>query len=97
MTEFQLEPIPQLLRRIQHEYLEMPGLQLTLQQAQRLWGLDAPSCEALLNGLVELNFLIRRPDGKFGRFSEGSGAASPFRMARATLGDPPSATRKQSA
>jgi hypothetical protein len=29
------------LRRIRGEYLEMPGLCLTLAQAQRLWGLEA--------------------------------------------------------
>jgi hypothetical protein len=97
MKDPQLEPNAQLMRRVQHEYLEMPGLQLTLQQAQRLWGLDAASCEALLNGLVELSFLIRRPNGNFGRFSEGSGVASPVRMARATLGDEPLTPRKQSA
>ena len=90
------EPSAQLLRRIQGEYLEMPGLQLTLQQAQRLWGLDGVVCEGLLNGLVALNFLTRRSDGKFGRFSEGSGAVQ-RRMVRATLDDPPPPIRKQSA
>ena len=29
-----------LLARIQMEYLEMPGLHLTSQQARRLWNLD---------------------------------------------------------
>ena len=90
------EPNAQLLRRIRSEYLEMPGLQLTLQQAQRLWSLEAAVCEVLLNGLVELNFLTRRADGKFGRFSEGTGAV-PFRMARAILDDPSPTVRKQSA
>lgn len=29
-----------MLRRIYGEFLEMPGMRLTLSQAQRLWGLD---------------------------------------------------------
>ena len=33
-------PLSELLGRIRGEYLEMPGLKLTLAQAQRLWGLD---------------------------------------------------------
>jgi hypothetical protein len=29
-----------LIQRVYGEFLEMPGLRLTCQQAQRLWGLD---------------------------------------------------------
>ena len=39
--------------------MEMPGLQLNLRQAQRLMGMDAPSCEAVLDGLVEQGVLSR--------------------------------------
>ena len=35
----------------------MPGLRLTVPQASRLWGLDAPSCEAVLAVLVRSSFL----------------------------------------
>src|SRR4051794_10010214 len=38
----------EVLRRVQGEFLEMPGLRLTDAQARRLWGLDAASCESLL-------------------------------------------------
>ena len=48
-----------LLRVIQAEYLEMPGLQLTSRQAQRLWGLDAPTCAAIFDALVTARFLRR--------------------------------------
>ena len=41
-----------VLRRVQGEFLEMPGLRLTEAQARRLWGLDAASCGALLGKLV---------------------------------------------
>ena len=48
-----------LLRVIRAEYLEMPGLQLTIRQAQRLWGLDAPTCAAMFDALVTARFLRR--------------------------------------
>lgn len=57
----------EVLRRVQGEFLEMPGLRLTQPQARRLWGLDAASCDALLGALVEANFLFRTRDGAFMR------------------------------
>ena len=42
---------------IRAEYLEIPGLHLTRAQVQRLWGLDAVMCEALLAALVDVRFL----------------------------------------
>ena len=56
-----------LLLRIKGEYLEMPGLALTLQQAQRLWALDQETCEAALRGLVRTGFLITTGAGTFVR------------------------------
>jgi DNA-binding IclR family transcriptional regulator len=47
------------LQLIRAEYLEMPGLSLTRQQAQRLWGLDPETCDALLDTMVETRFLRR--------------------------------------
>jgi len=60
-------PRDQILRRIRGEYLEMPGLSLTIPQAQRLWGLDRSSCEQLLDALEEAHFLQRTRDGAFAR------------------------------
>ena len=54
-----------LLRRIRAEYIEMPGLCLTMQQAQRLWSLEPPLCEALLNSLLDSRFLRRNERGLF--------------------------------
>ena len=51
------------LRRIQGEFLEMPGLRLTEAQARRLWGIDAATCAALLDALVTAKFLFRTRDG----------------------------------
>ena len=56
-----------VLRRVQGEFLEMPGLRLTEPQAQRLWGLDAAACSALLCELVDANFLFKTRDGAFMR------------------------------
>ena len=53
------------LRRVKGEYLEMPGLRLTPAQAQRLWGLDRESCQALLSALVDARFLCLTRDGAF--------------------------------
>jgi hypothetical protein len=58
------------LRRIRGEYIEMPGLRLTMAQAQRLWGLDRRTCELLLDNLVSSHFLSRTRDGSFVRRGE---------------------------
>lgn len=62
-----------LLNRVRGEYLEMPGLQLTLAQAARLWGLDRRLALALLEALVETGFLVRKGDGRYGRCGEAHG------------------------
>jgi hypothetical protein len=46
-----------LLRVVQAEYLEIPGLNLTKPQVQRLWALDPLTCDALLDALVASQFL----------------------------------------
>lgn len=56
-----------LLERICSEYREMPGLTLTVPQAQRLWALDRPACERVLDTLVESGFLRRTGRGTFVR------------------------------
>lgn len=56
-----------VLRRVQGEFLEMPGLRLTEPQACRLWNLDQQSCELLLRALVDQRFLFKTPDGAFMR------------------------------
>jgi len=46
-----------LHRRIQAEFVEMPGLRLTLPQASRLFNLDRTQCERVLVTLVEQHVL----------------------------------------
>jgi hypothetical protein len=67
MTPEQNRATDEVLRRVQGEFLEMPGLRLTEPQARRLWGLDAASCDALLGALVDAKFLFRTRDGAFMR------------------------------
>ena len=61
-----------VLRRIQAEYREMPGLKLTPAQAQRLWNLSRATCDAALSYLVDCRFLFRTADGAFIRIDSGS-------------------------
>ena len=49
--------------RIRNEFLEMPGLRLTIRQAARLWGLEPPACEHVIEVLVQSAFLRRTPSG----------------------------------
>ena len=46
-----------LLHRVRSEFIEMPGLQLTVPQAARLWGLDASASRRVIDALVEGSFL----------------------------------------
>ena len=57
----------EMMRRVQGEFLEMPGLRLTEPQARRLWGLDEAACVALLHALVDAQFLFRTNNGAFMR------------------------------
>jgi hypothetical protein len=49
----------------------MPGLHLTKEQARRLWGLDTPTCEALLDTLVHVDFLRRTRGAEYVRADAG--------------------------
>jgi hypothetical protein len=60
-----------LIRRIRAEYLEMPGLRLTLEQAQRLCGVERTACKAVLDALVDAKFLCTKSDGAYARLSDG--------------------------
>ena len=65
MTPEQDQLTSDMVRRVQGEFLEMPGLRLTGPQARRLWGLEAAVCEALLSALVDAKFLFKTRDGAF--------------------------------
>jgi hypothetical protein len=56
-----------LRHRIRGEFVEMPGLRLTRDQAARLWHLDPILVTALLRELVDANFLAHTADGAYRR------------------------------
>lgn len=58
-------PFESLVARIRGEYREMPGLRLTFAQACRLWQVDAPTCQTLLEQLVRETFLRKTLDGAY--------------------------------
>lgn len=58
-----------LARRMRAEYAEMPGLSVTLPQAQRLLGVDGQTCAAVLGTLVDRGVLKRTKRGQFVRAS----------------------------
>jgi len=60
-------PYEQALNRIRAEYMEMPGMQLTGPQVERLCGVDAVVCRAVLADLVRARFLSVGDDGSYGR------------------------------
>ena len=66
-----------IVRRVCGEYLEMPGLRLKREQAQRLWGLDGATCGRLLEALVDNGFLCRQSDGRYARRSDGAQRSVP--------------------
>jgi hypothetical protein len=53
----------------------MPGLALTLGQAQRMWNLRRGDCERLLGDLVDAGFLACTPLGMFVRADSGRAGA----------------------
>ena len=64
-----IETTAAVVNRIKAEYMELPGLQHTPWQAQRLWGLDQTQCDAILAALVDAAFLRRTGRGLYARMS----------------------------
>jgi len=50
-------PIAHLIDRARAEFVEMPGLELTLPQAARLWNLGVEDCREILDVLTSAGFL----------------------------------------
>jgi hypothetical protein len=84
MTPERARAADEVLRRVQGEFLEMPGLRLTEAQARRLWGLDEASCGALLGALVDAKFLFRTRDGAYMRVEHANLARTRLRATKNT-------------
>jgi hypothetical protein len=63
-----------LMARVYGEYLEMPGLQLTLAQASRLWNIQLATSAHVLERLVDASFL-RRSGDRYVRADSGRACA----------------------
>jgi len=58
-------PVSTLMAQVQAEYHEMPGLSVTLSQAQRLWAVDRPTCEEAFQRLIARGVLRKTNRGRF--------------------------------
>jgi len=72
-----------LVERIREEYMSMPGLKLTREQACRLWGVGHDTCEAALGALLAEGFLHETGTGKYVALPRPSGASIAIDAARA--------------
>ena len=66
-TNRQVPTLRDLTRRVKAEYSEMPGLSVTLPQAQRLLGIDRETCAVVIRTLVVHRFLRCTAQGRYVR------------------------------
>jgi hypothetical protein len=66
----------QAFDRIRAEYLEMPGMRLTVEQVHRLSGVDIEICTAVLEDLVRAKFLQAGADRTYLRATAQSSVRS---------------------
>ena len=57
--------IRDIAARIIGEYVEQPGLKLTLAEASRLFGIDVATCSGVLEMLAQRGPFLKTPSGHF--------------------------------
>lgn len=57
----------QVLNRIRAEFEEMPDMKLTVEQIERLCGVNRSLCETALESLVQAHFLCVTSDRRYTR------------------------------
>jgi len=62
-----INAVRELSSQIEAEYMEMPGLSVTLPQAQRLWTADRHTCQTAFDLLVARGVLKMSVKGRFVR------------------------------
>ena len=67
-----MRTIQDVFTRLHAEFQEMPGLQLTSAQVQRLCGIEPTLCRLVLDLLVNEKFLCVKPDGRYTRTRDGA-------------------------
>jgi len=68
-----------LIRQMRDEYQKMPGLKLSRDQACRLWAVNAETCDAAIDTLVQEGFLQKTGTGKFIALPRRAGTAARVR------------------
>ena len=66
-TDARQRRIENLVMRIESEFLDDPELRLTVDEAQRRFGVDGITCEAILETLVDSTVLFKTSDRVYGR------------------------------
>jgi hypothetical protein len=61
------DPLAHLSHLVRGDFLEMPGLSLTVRQAMRLWNVDHERCQRVLERLVRAGFLTETRHGIYRR------------------------------
>jgi hypothetical protein len=69
-SEMKTRRLDEILMLAREDFNEMPGLTMSVAEAQRSWGLEAHLCLAILESLEETGFLRRTRDGAFVRYSD---------------------------
>jgi len=66
-TDARQRRIENLVMRIEGVFLDDPELRLTVDEAQRRFGVDGITCEAILETLVDSTVLFKTSDRVYGR------------------------------
>jgi len=74
-----------MLQKIRNEFVDLPGLRLTAQQAKRVWELDESNCRRLLATLVEKKFLRQNEHGSYLQSPTGAVCPQGLQAGRAPL------------
>jgi len=75
-----------IVDRVQSEFIEMPGLELTLPQAVRLWSLGADDCRSVIDALVDAGFLRWTARRTIVRTGRDAGAVMDRQLAHISVG-----------
>ena len=59
------ERIVDVVHRLKNVFEEIPGTQLSLEQASRLAGIESSVCAPVISALEDAHFLRRTPDGRY--------------------------------
>lgn len=78
-----------LTARIRAEFREMPGLNLSLRQACRLWQVAPVECERVLKVLLDEGFLGRTLAGNFVALPTLRSSRTPVKVTSLTLTSQP--------